>query len=152
MGIVERIRSSLSPRIRLLRQFAETAGRAETLAANLARHAELCIFPTLKAGLEQLTAAEATQANAMRELLFENGSWPQTPKPSAHDGSNNWERLRSDLDLQVEILRALHFQLAEWASIDAAVADRLRQFAEEEDRNIWQLRDLTLKCDPQALD
>jgi hypothetical protein len=152
MGIVDKIRVSLSPRLRLLRQFAETAGHAETLAGNLARHTGMCTYPTLKAGLERLTAAEKAQAQAMRELLLENGSRPRPPERPIHDGSNNWERLRNDLALQVHILRALHFQLAEWESIDQPIAERLRHFAAEQERNIAHLRDLTLKCDPQALD
>ncbi len=152
MGIVQTIRLLLSPRSRLLNRLAETAAGAETLAANLTRHTEMCSYPTLRAGLEELAAAETAQANAMRELLLQNRVWPKLSDRPLHEGSSNWQRLRNDLALQVEILRALQSQLPEWTGIDPQIAAQLREFAEQEDRHIGQLRDLTLKCDPQALD
>jgi bacterioferritin (cytochrome b1) len=151
-SIVDMVRLWLSPRKRLLNRLAETAADAEGLAANLTRHAELCTYPTLKAGLKELATTETGQANAMRQLLLDNGGSPQLPIVPLHDGSSNWERLRNDLALQVRILRALHSQLSEWSAIDPQIAERLRQSASQEERHIEQLRDLTLKCDPQALD
>jgi hypothetical protein len=152
MRIVETIRLLLSPRSRLLNRLAETAADAETLAANLTRHTEMCSYPTLRAGLEELAAEETAQANAMRQLVLQNGVWPKLPNRSSPEGSSNWERLRNDLALQIQILRALRSQLSEWTGIDPQIAERLRESADEEDRHIGQLRDLTLKCDPQALD
>jgi len=146
------IRLFLSPRKRLLNRLADTAADAEILAANLTRHTEMCAYPTLKAGLEALAAAEAAQANAIREVLAQNGVRPELPGRPPHEGTSNWERLRNDLALQVKILRALHSQLAEWTTIDPPIAERLREAAKEEDRHIGQLRDLTLKCDPHAID
>jgi hypothetical protein len=152
MRIIDKIRLLLSPRRRLLKRLAETAGDAETLAANLVRHTEMCSYPTLRAGLEEVAAAETAQANAVRELLLQNGVRPKLPSRLPHEGSSNWERLRNDLALQVKIVRALQSQFSEWTGIDPQIAERLRQSASEEDRNIEHLRDLTLKCDPQALD
>jgi hypothetical protein len=99
-----------------------------------------------------LAAAETAQANSIRQLLLENGVCPKLPGWPLHDGSSNWERLRNDLALQIKILRSLHSQFAEWIGIDQQLAERLRQAATDEDRRIEQLRDLTLRCDPQALD
>jgi bacterioferritin (cytochrome b1) len=152
MSIVEKIRLLLSPRSRLLNRLAETAADAETLAANLTRHTEMCSFPTLRAGLEELAAAETARADAMRQLLLQYSLRPRPPIKPSHEGSNNWERLQNDLALQVKILRALQSQLSEWTPIDPQIAERLRESATEEDRHIGQLRDLTLRCDPQALD
>jgi hypothetical protein len=152
MSFVEKIRLMLSPRSRLLSRLAETVADTELLAANLTRHAEMCDYPTLKAGLEELAAAETMQANMMRQLLLQQGVWPKSASQPAHEGSSNWERLSNDLGLQIKILRALHSQFSEWSAIDSAIGERLRQSATEEDRHIEQLRDLTLKCDPQALD
>jgi hypothetical protein len=152
MKLIEKIAELLSPKKRLLNRLAETAADAEMLAANLKRHTDMCTYPTLKAGLEALTAAETAQANAIRQLTLENGLWPRLSGSPPHDGSSNWERLRNDLALQVKILRALHSQLSEWAPVDEKIADRLRESAMDEERNVEQLRDLTLKCDPQALD
>lgn len=152
MGIIDRIRMTLSPRARLLARLARPAGDAETLAANLKRHAESCTAVAIKPRLEQLAHAEAAQALALRAILLERGAWPAMPAAPAHDGSSNWERLNHDLDLHVRIWRELNLQLAEWESVEPALAETLRRFAEREDRNISELRDLALKCDPQALD
>ena len=136
----------------MLKRLAETAGDAETLATNLTRHTEMCSYPTLRAGLKEVAAAERAQADTVRQLLLQNGVWPKMPSRPAHEGSSNWERLRNDLVLQVKIQRALQSQFSEWTGIDAQMAERLRESAAEADRSIEQLRDLTLKCDPQALD
>jgi hypothetical protein len=146
------IRSLLSPQRRLLKRLAETAGEAELLAANLTRHTEMCSYPTLRAGLGEVAAAETTQADEIRQLLLQHGIWPKLAVRPPHDGSSNWERLRNDLALQVKILRALHSQLSEWTGIDPQIAERLRESATAQESRIGQLRDLTLKCDPQALD
>jgi bacterioferritin (cytochrome b1) len=152
MSIVEKIRLLLSPRSRLLNRLAETTADAETLAADLTRHTEMCSYPTLRAGLKDLAAAETAQADMMRRLLLQNGGCPKIPNKPSHEGSSNWERLQKDLALQIKILRALQSQLAEWVPVDLPMAERLRQSLIEADRHIEQLRDLTLKCDPQALD
>jgi hypothetical protein len=152
MRIVEMIRLLLSPRKKLLNRLAEIAADVEALANNLTRHTGMCTYPNLRAGLENLAAAETAQANAMRQLLVDNGIWPKQPSTPPHEGSSNWERLRNDLALQVKILRALYTQLSEWTAIDPTIAEGLRDSASGEERRIEQLRDLTLKCDPQALD
>jgi hypothetical protein len=152
MRMVEKIRQLLSPRGRLLDRLAETAADAEALAENLTRHTEMCSFPTLRAGLKELAAAETVRANAMRQLLLQNSVRPKCLRNPPHQGASNWERLRNDLALQVKILRALRSQFSEWTAIDPLIAEQLRECATEEDRHVEQLRDLTLKCDPQALD
>ena len=152
MKIIQVIGQWLSPRKRLLNQLAEIAANAETLAGNLARHKEMCGYPTLRAGVAEVAAAEMGQANAMRQLLLQYGMGPKLPRMPAHEGSSNWERLQNDLALQVRILRSLHTQLPQWTGIDPLLAERLREAATQEERLIERLRDLTLKCDPQALD
>jgi hypothetical protein len=152
MGIIDRIRMSLSPRARLLAQLARTAGDAETLAANLKRHAALSTAAAITPRLERLAETQAAQAAALRAILLERGAWPGMACTPVREGSSNWERLNHDLDLHVRLWRELNVQLAEWESADPALAETLRRFAEDEDRNIAVLRDLALKCDPQALD
>ena len=152
MGILEKIHSALSPRVRLLDQLARSAGRFEMLASNLKHDADLCTYPNLKAGLERLAAAETRQANTLRELLLARGAWPKMPDTQARVGSSNWERLNASLALQVHLLRDLNLEIAEWEHLDPALAERLREFAAQEDRSLAELRDLTLRCDPQALD
>jgi len=152
MGIFARLRSSLSPRARLLDHLAISAGRFEALAKNLKHHAAMCALGNIRAGLEQLAEAEAAQALVLREILLERGTRPRLPETPVHDGSSNWERLAADLALEVALHRELNMEIAEWEGVEPKVADRLREFAAEEDNNIASLRDLTLRCDPQALD
>jgi hypothetical protein len=152
MGILEKIHSALSPRIRLLDQLARSAGYFETLASNLKRDAERCAYPNIKAGLERLAVAETRRANELREILLARGVWPRPPDTSVRAGSSNWERLNASLALEVHLLRELNLQIAEWEWVEPALAERLREFTAEGDRSLAELRDLALRCDPQALD
>jgi hypothetical protein len=136
----------------MLEGLAVVAGRYETLAQRLKRHAELCTYPNIKAGLERLAEDEAGQANALRRILADLGAWPRLAETSSHDGSSNWERVSADLALQTKLFRELNTQVVEWEGVDPGVAARLREFLDGEDRNAGTLRDLTLKCDPQAFD
>jgi len=152
MGILARIRSSLSPRARLLDHLAISAGRFETLAMNLKDHAAMCTYTSIRAGLEQLAEAQAEQALVLREILVERGVRPRPAETPVHQGSSNWERLSADLAREVALHRDLNMEIAEWDGVEPKVAERLREFAAKEDENIAVLRDLTLRCDPQALD
>jgi hypothetical protein len=152
MRISEMIEGLLSLRKRMLNRLADVAADFETLASSLSRHAEMCSYPNIRTSLAELAEAENAQANAIRELLLQNGIRPKTPRRPAHEGSNNWERVRNDLVLQTKILRSLHSQFLGWSPVDQQIAERLRQCALEEEQRIEQLRDLTLRCDPQALD
>ena len=136
----------------MLERLAMVTGRYETLTQRLKRHAELCTYPNLKAGLERLAEDEASQANALKRILADLGAWPRLAETPSHDGSSNWERVSADLALQTELFRELNTQVVEWEGVDPGVAARLREFLDGEDRNAGTLRDLALKCDPQAFD
>jgi hypothetical protein len=152
MGILEKIRTSFSPKTRMLERLAVVAGRYEALAESLKRHAELCTYPNIKAGLEHLAEDKAGQANVLRRILADLGAWPRLAETPSHDGSSNWERVGADLALQTELFRELNTQLVEWEGVDSNVAARLRVFLDAEDSNAGTLRDFALKCDPQAFD
>ena len=152
MGLVAKIRSSLSPRTRLLDELAVIAGRCESLAASLTRHAAICDLPNIKVGLAELADAEAAHANALREILREHHRWPSMPHAPGRDGSGNWERANADLYLQSELLRDLTAQLARWQGIEPALAARLRELAAVESQSLAKLRDLALRCDAYAID
>jgi hypothetical protein len=152
MGILEKIRTSFSPKTQMLERLAVVAGRYEALAESLKRHAELCTYPNIKAGLEHLAEDKAGQANVLRRILADLGAWPRLAETPSHDGSSNWERVGADLALQTELFRELNTQLVEWEGVDSNVAARLRVFLDAEDSNAGTLRDFALKCDPQAFD
>jgi hypothetical protein len=136
----------------MLERLAVVAGRYETLAQRLKRHSELCTYPNIKAGLERLAEDESGQANALTRILADLGASPRPAETPSHDGSSNWERVSADLALQTGLFRELNTQVVEWEGVDPKVAAHLREFLDGEDRNAGTLRDLALKCDPQALD
>src|SRR6202158_1983741 len=65
MGILHRITTALSPEERLLRELADITGRHHELADRLARHAGLCAYPNIAAGLVALAAREDEHARAL---------------------------------------------------------------------------------------
>ncbi len=152
MGILDWFRSSPSPRDTLLAELADIAGRIESLIERLERHAKFCSYVNIKSGLEQLAVREAAHLKALKSILSDNGLWPRPPEQVAHDGSSNWERLAGDLELADGLNKMLNLQSVMWESIDPAMAKRFAAMYAEEYDNISFLRDLTLKCDPQAFD
>src|SRR5208282_2626419 len=152
MGIHDFFRGSPSTRDALLAELADIAGRKESPIERLERHAAMCTYPNIKAGLEQLAAREAAHLKALKATLTDNGMWPRPPEPPAHDGSSNWERLSGDLELASELSGMINRQSVVWEAIDPAMAKRFAEMYAEDYDNTSFLRDLTLKCDPQAFD
>jgi len=152
MGVIETIFSSWSPRVRRLHRLAAIAGESERLAASLKHHAEMCDFPALKAGIETAALAEAADAKVLRTALLERDVWPALPAAAVGEGANQWARINSDLNAEVELIRALNLAVAEWEGVEPAIAERLRLLAEGKHGTLGILRDLGLRCDPQALD
>lgn len=152
MRILHWFRSSLSPRETLLAELADIAGRKQSLIDRLKRHAGMCAYPNIKAGLEQLAIREAAHVKTLNAILADNGMWSRIPEPRTHDGSNNWERLNGDLELLAELSRMINQQAVRWEPVDAELAQRFAAMYPEDYDNTSVLRDLALKCDPQALD
>lgn len=152
MGIGTRIINSLSGEARRLTRLARIAGASERLAQNLKRHADLCDAPNIKAGLEALAIAETRDADALRDLLVPRLVWPARSETTQHDGANNWLRISGDLTAELEMVRALNSAIAEWEGADREIAERLRAIAAPKETTLGRLRDLALRCDPQALD
>ncbi len=152
MGILQRIRGGASPETRLLEELAEIAGRHRGLAVRLARHGARCTYPNIARGLGELSARASEQARVLEALLRERNIWPRLPEDPAADGASNWQRVSGDLALLLELARAMNRQALQWESIDAALAQRLRDVALADNRDMSELRELALKCDPQALD
>lgn len=152
MTMMEKLRSLLSPQARLLQQLAQIAGDNERLAESLKRHAERCDYQSLKAGVETVAAAEHADAEVLHQLLLARDAWPAASRVPNREGANNWERLSFDLAQQVELVRGLNALIAQCERIDPAMAQQLRTLVTDKERASVLLRDLTLKCDPQALD
>ena len=144
--------TAVPPRERLLAELADIAGRHQELADRLARHATICAYPNIASGLAALAARQAEHARALHALLRERNVWPKLPRPMEAEGSSNWARVTGDLEIMLELSREVNQQALHWEGIDPALAVRLRTIALEDDRKLGELRELALKCDPQALD
>jgi hypothetical protein len=152
MGILQRMFAAVPPEERLLAELADIAGRHQELADRLALHAELCAYPNIASGLEALAARQAAHAHTLDAILRERHVWSKLPRAMGAEGSNNWARVSGDLALMLELSREVNQQALHWEGIDPAFAARLRTIALEDDRSLGGLRELALKCDPQALD
>jgi hypothetical protein len=151
MGILHRITTALSPEERLLSELADITGRHHELADRLARHAGLCAYPNIAAGLVALAAREDEHARALDAILSGRHVWSRLPRPMDAEGSNNWARIGADLALLVDLSREMNQQALRWEGIDRPFAAGLRAIAFEDNNNLGELRELALKCDPQAL-
>ena len=140
------------PEERLLTELADIAGRHQELANRLARHAELCAYPNIAGALGALAARQAEHARTLDALLSERHAWSKLPRPMGAEGSSNWQRVSGDLALLLDLSREVNRQALHWEGIDLAFAARLRTIAREDDRSLGELRELALKCDPQAFD
>jgi rubrerythrin len=152
MGILQRMWTAAPPEERLLAELAEIAGRHQELADRLARHANLCAYPNIASGLRALAVHEAEHARTLDMLLSERHVWSKLPRPTDAEGSSNWQRVSGDLALMLELSREMNEQALHWERIEPPFAARLHAIALEDNRNIGELRELALKCDPQALD
>ncbi len=144
--------TTVPPEERLLAELADIAGRHQELADRLAHHAELCAYTNIASGLVALAARQAEHARTLDALLRKRHAWSKLPHPMGAEGSSNWARVSGDLALMLELSREVNQQALHWEEIDPAFAARLRTIALEDDRSLGELRELALKCDPQALD
>ena len=152
MGLATRICAALSFDAHRLTRLAQIGAASEQLAARLQQHAALCDAPNIKAGLASLAIAEANDAADLRELLALRQAVPQQASPSQHNGSSNWARISEDLAAELEMVRAINGAIAEWEGADREIAAILRTIAGAKEITLGRLRDLALRCDPQALD
>ena len=135
-----------------LAQLAELAGRKEALIDRLARHAAMCSYGTIRTGLERIVAQQSESFKVLRSLLAERQMWPRPPESTAHEGSNNWERLNHDLAMLGMVVSEIQKASRVWEGIDSGTAEKLLAIAIADGEAQSQLRALALKCDPQALD
>ena len=151
MGFFDKLLSS-SPEKSAIADLAELAGRKEALVARLERHAEKCSYANIRAGLQQLAIKQAESFKTLRSILSDHDTWPRPPESEPHEGSNNWERLSSDLELLRTVAIGMQKAAGMWDGIDSGIAQKLLPIATADGDAESELRALALKCDPQALD
>lgn len=152
MGLFEKFRSAWSENARLMEKLAELTGRCEALTERLKRHADMCSYPAIAQDVRQVAERVARHERELRSILLDHGRWPKPPEPAAREGANNWERLSGDLAILLMFAQELRPYALKWEGPDPALAARLTQIATEADESGIDLRKVTLKCDPMAID
>ncbi len=150
MGLFDRFLSS--PEKRALAELAALAGRKETLIDRLRRHASMCPYPTIKSGIDRIAEGQAESFKILRNILTDRDLWPRPPEATPREGSNNWERLTSDLEVLRVIAVGMQKEAGVWEGIDLSISQQIAQIAVADSEAEEELRALALKCDPQALD
>ncbi len=131
---------------------AGLAGRKEVLIARLGRHADRCSYTAMAADLKVLAEKEAAHFKTLRNILSDREAWPRPPEDQPREGSSNWERLGGDLAMLSAIATGLRLCAMHWEAVDQGVAGTLGTMATEDVDHESDLRQLALKCDPQAFD
>lgn len=153
MNLVEQVIARITGRAGISESLARLAGENQRLADNLKRHAELgADAPALRDGLARVTELERADTQVLRDLAVADGVRPLAPRGADPQGANHWERLSADLVAQVELVRGLNDLAARSERSRPELAKRLRALVADKEKASGILRDLALKCDPQAFD
>ena len=152
MGFFQRLRSSASAKAGVLEELAVLTGNNQGLVERMRRHAEICPYQNIKAGVVALADKEARHVKALNAILSDHNVWAKSPELPLHDGSNNWARLSGDLALLGSLAADLRLASVKWESVDEKTSNQLRQVANEDDEHESELRKLAMKCDAMALD
>src|ERR1700690_25081 len=80
MGFFQRLRSSGSSEAALLEELAVLAGKNLGLVERMRRHAEICPYPNIKAGVAALAEKEARHVKALNAILSDRSVWAKLPE------------------------------------------------------------------------
>src|SRR5712692_4521178 len=152
MGFFQRWRSSVSGEAGLLEELAILAGNNQGLVERMRRHADICPYPNIKAGVAALAEKEARHVKAMNAILSDHNVWAKLPELPLHDGSNNWARLSGDLELLGTLAADLRLAAVKWEAVDDRISQTLSRVCLEDEAHESTLRKLALKCDALAID
>ena len=152
MGFFQRLRSSVTTKTSLLEELAILAGNNQGLVERMRRHAAICPYQNIKAGVVALADKESRHVKALNAILSDHNIWAKAPELPLHDGSNNWARLSGDLELLGSLAADLRLASVKWESVDEKISNQLRDIADEDDDHESELRKLAMKCDAMALD
>jgi hypothetical protein len=150
MQMIETLWGFGSPGTRLLDTLAVIVGGKKALLEQLQQHAALCFNESIKTGLVALAEQQAGHVRRLNAILREYRVWSRVPGKRVRDGTSNWERLTGDLELLVELTKAMYRAAAQWRPVDRLLADELAQIAREDDQATFEIRKLAARCDPHA--
>ena len=151
MGLLDRLRTAISGPP-LIDELAILAGQCEALVNRLRRHAERALYPTIANGVREIAKREAEHDKILRRILAERGLWPRPPEELPQDGASNWQRLNGDLLMLQLFSQELNRHAVKWQPADSQLSETLRTVASEASDSEFELRRLTAKLDPQAID
>ncbi len=106
----------------------------------------------MAADLKVLAEKEAAHFKILRNILSDREMWPRPLEDQPREGSSNWERLGGDLSMLSALAAGLRLCAMHWEAVDQEIADTLGTMAAEDVDHESDLRQLALKCDPQAFD
>lgn len=152
MELLEKISQSFTQKGKLLTRLAAIAGQMQGLADRLTRHAEACVYPQMKAKIEEVAAAIKAQTKVLNTILSDNRVWARLPEMPAHQGINTWERISGDLVTLGRLNAELNQHAVRWLSVDADISERLRTVAGDQIALIDGLQEVVARSDPQAID
>lgn len=123
-------------------------------AAQLSQHAEVAPQAQAAEGLGELAAAEAKQAERLRDALRAAGeAVPVASAVGLSPGAvNHWTRLVQDLEAHRTSTRGLRELAAHFAETLPDTATLFDELCREEHVHCERLRGLIARADPQALD
>ncbi len=152
MELLERITQSITAKGRLLKELATLTGRMQGLVERLERHAQACVYPQMKTGIEEATAGVKAHAKVLNAILSDNRVWAKLPEHAAHEGINNWERISGDLVTLGRLNVDLNQHAVKWMAVDADISERIRAVINEQVPLIDKLQEVAARSDPQAID
>jgi hypothetical protein len=152
MELLDRITQSMTAKGRLLKELATLTGRMQGLVDRLQRHADACVYPQMKAKIEQVAAGAKAHAKLLNTILSDNRVWATLPEHAAHEGINTWERISGDLVTLGRLNIDLNQHAVKWMAVDADISERIRTVINEQVPLIDTLQEIAARSDPQAID
>lgn len=152
MGLFDWLRPSAAGNVDDSIELAELTGRIEALVDRLRRHAAMCRYPQDRSAVEQLAEHQAEHLKSLKSILADRNAWARPPAGVAHEGSNDWGRLSGDLNELGTLGDDMHRTAIKFEAFDTATAKVLHEIAAQDSNYESKLRQIALKCDPQAID
>ncbi len=152
MGLFDWLRPSAAGDADNDTELAELTGRIEALVDRLHRHAAMCRYPQMRSAVEQLAEHQAEHLKSLKSILADRNTWARPPAGVASEGSNDWGRLSNDLNELATLGDDLHRTAIKFEAFDEPTAKVLLTMAAQDTDYESKLRQIALKCDPQAID